>query len=195
MDCMAILHVNLIGWSLQFHQWRAARFSQDCLRAKHHRSRQLFNQEQNFTQHDVPILKSPTRVDHPEDSYSQQQSLCRGESLKNIDLDLSRISQQWREDKDLDFNSYHIYESRKQKPQASFGGFRFWSHQKQVQDESERWAPSSFSASYLSEGFQYKPFFRYPHPSNTQHRSDCLGMTHWPRTNTPDRVFYPSLYL
>ncbi|XP_016379645.1 proline-rich protein 19 isoform X2 [Sinocyclocheilus rhinocerous] len=176
-----------------FDQWRAARLSQDCIRSQHHRSRQLFNQEQTFTQH--AILKSPTWVDHPVDSYSQQQPLSRGESLKNIDLDLSRISQQWREDKDLDLNSFHICESRKQKPQASFGGSRFWSHQHQVQDERERWAPFSFSASYLSEGFQYKPFFRCPHPSNTQHRSDCLGMSHCPRTDTPDRVFYPPLYL
>ncbi|XP_026140327.1 proline-rich protein 19 [Carassius auratus] len=178
-----------------FDQWRTARLSQDCMRAQHHRSRQLFNQEQNFTQHAIPKLKSPIWVDHTVDSFSQQQSLSRGEGLKNIDLDLSRISQQWREDKDLDLNLYHIYESRKQKPQASFGGSRFWSHQQQVQDETERCAPFSFSASYLSEGFQYKPFFRCPHPSNTQHRSDCLGMSYCPKTNTPDRVFYPPLYL
>ncbi|XP_016319540.1 uncharacterized protein LOC107671177 [Sinocyclocheilus anshuiensis] len=149
-----------------FDQWRAAGLSQDCIRAQQHHSRRLFNQEQTFTQHAVPILRSPTWVDHPVNSNSQQQPLSRVESLKNVDLDLSRISQQWREDKGLDLNSYHIYESRKQKPQASFGGSRFWSHQQQVQDEKERWAPLSFSASYLSEGFQYKPFFRCPHPSN-----------------------------
>ncbi|KAK2903189.1 hypothetical protein Q8A67_007902 [Cirrhinus molitorella] len=182
--------------SLQFDQWRAARLSQDNFRAQHHHSRQLFNQEHTFTQHPVPVLRSPTWVDHPVNSYSQQQSLSREESWTNVDLDLSRISQQWKGDNHLDFNSHHLNQSRKQKPQeACFGGYRFWSNQQNVQEERERWAPFSFSASYLSEGFQYKPFFRCPHPSNVQHRSDNLGMTHCPRTNTPDRVFYPALYL
>lgn len=166
--------------------------SQDCFRAQHHPSRHLFNQSQTFTQHAVPILRAPTWLDHPVNSYSQQQSMSAGESSKSVHLDLSRISQQYTEETDLNFNSYHFHESRKQKPQEPpFEGSR-WSDQQQVQDERERWAPFSFSASYLSEGFQYEPFFRCPHPSNTQRRSDWLGMTQCPRSNTP---FYPPLYL
>ncbi|XP_056125910.1 uncharacterized protein LOC130103642 [Rhinichthys klamathensis goyatoka] len=175
-----------------FDQWRAAELSQDFFRAQHHPSRHLFNQSQTFTQHAVPILRAPTWLDHPVNSYSQQQSLSTGESSKSVYLDPSRISQQCTEETDLSFNSYHLNESRKQKPQEpSFGGSRFWSNQQQVQDERERWAPFSFSASYLSEGFQYEPFFRCPHPSNTS-RSDWLGMTQCPRSNTP---FPPPLYL
>ncbi|KAI2655341.1 Muscle M-line assembly protein unc-89 [Labeo rohita] len=177
-----------------FDQWRADSSSQDCFRAQRLHSRQLFNQEQTFTQHAVPVLRSPTWADQPVNFYSQQPSLSRGESWTNVDLDLSRISQQWREDNNLDFSSHRIYESRKQKPQeASVGGSRFWSHQPHIRDERERWPP--FSTSYLSEGFQYKPFFRCPHPSAIQHRSDYLGITQCPRTNTPDRVFYPPFYL
>lgn len=179
--------------SLQFDQWRTAELSQDCFRAQDHPSRHLFNQSQTFTQHAVPIHRAPTWLDHPVSFYSQQQSLSTGESLESVHLDRSRISQQCTEETYLNFNSHHIYESREQKPQEPpFEGSRFWSHQQQVQDERERCAPFSFSASYLSEGFQYEPFFRCPHPSNTQRRSDCLGMTHCPTSSTP---FYPPLYL
>lgn len=185
----SILHVNLNVQSLQFGQWRAAELSQDCFRAQNNPSRDLFNQSQTFTQHAAPILRAPTWLDHPVNSYSQQRSLSTGESLKSVHLDRSRISQQCTEETDLNF----IYESRKQEThKPSFGGSRFWSHQQQVQDERERWAPLPFSASYLSEGFQYEPFVRCPHPYNTQHRSDRLGMTHCPRSVTP---FYPPLYL
>ncbi|XP_067259807.1 uncharacterized protein [Chanodichthys erythropterus] len=172
-----------------FGQWRAAELSQDCFRAQNHPSRDLFNQSPTFTLHAAPILRAPTWLDHPVYSYSQQRALSTGDSLKSVHLDRSRISQQCTEETDLNF----IYESRKQEThKPSFGGSRFWSHQQQVQDERERWAPLPFSASYLSEGFQYEPFVRCPHPYNTQRRSDRLGMTHCPRSNTP---FYPPLYL
>lgn len=163
--------------------------SPDFFRAPHHPSRDLFTQSQAFTQHAAPVLRAPTWIDLPVNSYSQQHSLSTGESLKSVfDLDLSRISQQCTEETDLNF----IYATRKQKPQEpSFGGSRLWSHQQQVQ-ERERSAPFPFSPSYLSEGFQYEPFFRCPHPYNTQRRSDHLGMTHCPRSITP---FHPPLYL
>ncbi|XP_067305017.1 uncharacterized protein [Pseudorasbora parva] len=179
--------------SLQFDQWRADKLSQDCFRAQHHPSRHLFNQSQTFTQHAVPMHTAPTWLDHPVNFYSQQQSLSTGESLESVNLDLSRISQQCTEETDLNFNSQHIYESRKQKPQEPpFEGSRFWSHQQKGRDERENCAPFSFSASYLSEGFQYEPFFRCPRPSNTQRRSNCLSMTHCPTSTKP---FYPPLGL
>ncbi|XP_056331515.1 uncharacterized protein LOC130243380 [Danio aesculapii] len=179
-----------------FDQWRRpAMLSQNSFRSHQHPIGELFNQDQIFTQHAAPILKAPTWEDHPVNPHSQQQFRSRGESWTNVDLDLSKISQQFREDTNVNIDSYQFYDSRKQRPQeASFGGSSFWSHQLQIQDERKKTSPFSFSASYLTEGFQYEPFFRCPHPSNTQHRSEYPSiMTLCPRSqsHTP---FYPHLF-
>lgn len=178
-----------------FDQWRPATLSQDSFRPHQHPIGQLFNQDQTFTQHAAPILKAPTWEDHLVNPHCQQQFRSRGESWTNVDLDLSKISQQFREDTDVNIDSYQFYDSRKQRPEeASFGGSSFWSHQSQTQDERKKTAPFSFSASYLTEGFQYEPFFRCPHPSNTQRRSEYPNMTFCPRSQS-NTLFYPHLFL
>ncbi|KAA0703158.1 hypothetical protein E1301_Tti010734 [Triplophysa tibetana] len=115
--------------------------------------------------------------------------LRRGESMKNLGLDL--ISHQVEEKTDPMFNLNSEYENRTQKAQETFlGESSFWANQLQVQDVRDRWAPLPSSASFPSECFQYKPFFRYPHPSNSRDRSDWDSMTLCVRSNTPDKVFY-----
>lgn len=112
--------------------------------------------------------------------------------MKNVGLDL--ISHQMEEKTDPMFNLNPEYENRTQKAQETFlGESSFWSNQLQVQCVRDRWAPLPFSASSTSECFQYKPFFRYPHPSNSRDRSDWHNTTLCVRSNTPDKVFYHHL--
>ncbi|KAI7806219.1 uncharacterized protein LOC130558452 [Triplophysa rosa] len=175
-----------------FDQSRPARLSQDCFKTQHYPSTTLFQQDEAFSQ--LPTLQPCTPPwANPYYKPCSQQLLGdlprRGESMKNEGLDL--ISHQSEEKTDPMFNLNPEYENRKQKAQETFlGESSFWSNQLQVQDVRDRWAPLSFSTSFPSECFQYKPFFRYPHPSNSRDRSDWHSMTLCVRSNTPDKVFY-----
>lgn len=183
---MSILLENLIVQSLQSDLSRTARLSQDCFRAQHYPQTTLFQQDQAF-----PQIANPTWAD-PYYEPSSQQLLedlpRRDESMKNVGLDLYH---QWEEQTDPTFHLCPEYQNRKQKAQETFlGESSFWTNQLQFQDVRERWAPPSFSASFPSEGFRYKPFYRFPHPSNSQDRSDWHGLTFCARSNTADEVFY-----
>ncbi|XP_051574403.1 uncharacterized protein si:dkey-250k15.4 [Myxocyprinus asiaticus] len=174
--------------SLQFDQCSAAGLSENRFSAQHHPSTQLFCQDKAFTQHAASITSALTWVDHPFEPCSQQ---LLGEPMRR-----GEICHQWKEETDPNLNSYSEYQSRKQIPQeASLGESRlFWSHQLQIQEVRERFAPFSVSADLPSEGFKYKPFYCFPHPSNSQHRFDWLDVTLCPR-DTLDRALYPPHYL
>lgn len=165
---MSIVNVQ----SLQFDQSGTARLSQDCFRTQDYSRTTLFQQDQSFSQFASPIPSTPTWVNPYYEPCSQQllgDLQRRGESMKNVGL--NHISHQWEEKTDPVFKS------------------RFWSNQLQVQDVREQWAPLSSSASFPLEGFRYKPFFRFPHPSNSQNRSVWHGMSLCDRSNT-EKVFY-----
>ncbi|XP_065101303.2 proline-rich protein 19 [Paramisgurnus dabryanus] len=170
-----------------FDQLRTARLSRDCFRTQHYPSTPVFRQDQYAS----PISSVPTWTSHPYEPGFQQlfgDSQRKCESTKNVGFDL--ISHQWKENTDPLFNSYYKYQNTEQKPQETFvGRSSCWSDQLQVQDVRERWAPISFSASFPSEGFRYKPYYRFPHPSNSQHGSDLLDMNLYHRSNT-DSVLY-----
>ncbi|XP_055065817.2 proline-rich protein 19 [Misgurnus anguillicaudatus] len=170
-----------------FDQLRTTRMSQDCFRTQHYPSTPAFRRDQYAS----PISSVPTWTNHPYEPGLQQlfgDSQRKCESTKNVGFDL--ISHQWKENTDPLFNSYYKYQNTEQKAQETFlGRSSHWSDQ-QVQDVRERWAPISFSTSFSSEGFRYKPYFRFPHPSNSQHGSDLLDMNLYNRSNTDSAHYH-----
>ncbi|TRY95592.1 hypothetical protein DNTS_018372 [Danionella cerebrum] len=177
----------------KFDQWRAAKQSEDGTRVQGHSIGQFFNQDIS-TLDGAPVLRVPFGIDPPVDLYSQNLFQSKDSGLQKKDFfNLTRIPQLWKAETGLNMNSFQTFDIRKQKPQeTSARESNIWPHSSVVLNEREKHVPFSFSAAYLTEGFKYEPFFRCPHPSNTQSKSECVSMSRYLNLSTP---FYSPHFL
>lgn len=105
------------------------------------------------------------------------------------------LLEQWRNDPDLNFlfQDENSVRSTSLGPQAELRN-RFPDHNKESVSERLHVSASSFiSAFFPPEGFCYKPYYQFPHPSNSFNRSERSSTSFYSQTDVEVRGFGPSL--